>query len=122
MPQELGETKQAMMASDEQEIETILNRRPHGHYWIVVHHKLTKMKLDSGEFVIIRVVKDYNSKPQPLIGTIILEIQDGEIIKEEVSPHDAPIDWGTVENHAGLIDHSTGFENHRAAKGYVYNH
>lgn len=121
MAQELGETKQAMMRSDEQEVEAILNRRPHGHYWIVIHHKPTKMHLDSGEMVIIRVVKDYDKKPLPLVGTIIMEVIDGTITKTEVSPHDAPIDWGGVEKHAGLVEHDTGFDNHRAAGSYVYN-
>jgi hypothetical protein len=121
MSQELGETKQAMMQADEKEVEAILNRRPHGHYWIVIHHKPTKARLDTGELVIIRVVKDYDTKPKPLVGTIILEVLDGEIVKHEVSPHDAPIDWGTIEKQAGLVDYSTGFENHRAAKAYVYN-
>jgi len=121
MVQELGETKQAMMAQDEKDVEDILNRRPTGHYWIVIHHKLTHMKLQTGEHVMVRVVKDYDKRPEALIGTIIMEVKDGEIVNTEVSPHDAPIDWGSVEQKAGLVDPTTGIENHRAAKGYVYN-
>ena len=121
MKQELGETKQAMIADDEASIGEILNRRPTGNYWIVIHHKPTKMTLTTGEMVIMRLVKDYDTKPKPLLGTIILEVKDGEIINHEISPHDAPIEWGKVEKKAGLIDTTTGFENHRAAKAYVYN-
>lgn len=121
MSQELGETKQAIMQSDEKEVESILNRRPHGQYWIVIHHKVTKMKLDTGEQVLIRVVKDYDKKPLPLVGTIIMEVCDGSITKTEVSPHDAPIDWQQVEMHTGAVNTTDGFTNHRAAGSYVYN-
>ena len=121
MKQELGETTQAMQAADEKEIEAILNRRPHGQYWIVIHHKPTKMKLETGEMVLMRLVKDYDNKPEPLIGTIILEVNDGEITNCEVSPHDAPIEWSKIVPIAGFEEHPAAIFGNRASQGYVYN-
>ena len=103
MVQELRETAQEMIKADEREVEKILNRRPNGHFWIVIHHKPTKMKLKTGEYVLIHLVKDYDKKPKPLLGTIILEVRDGEIINTQVNVHDIPI------NHAALAPH-LGFE------------
>lgn len=121
MRQELGETTQEMIKADDAEVQRILNRRPTGHYWIVIHHKVTKMHLDSGERVIMRVVKDYDQRPRALVGTIILEVKDGEIVDHTVSPPDAPIDWGAVESAAGLKDYPAVIEKNPAAGAYLYN-
>ena len=89
MRQELGETKQAMMDSDWKEVQNILNTRPTGDYWIVIHHKPTKMRMESGQQVLMRLVKAYDKKPSDLLGTIVLEVKDGEIFNTIVHPHDA---------------------------------
>ena len=121
MVQELGETTQEMMKADDQEVQNILNRRPSGHYWIVIHHRRIKQRLDSGEQIIMRVVKDYNTKPKPLVGMVILEVKDGTIISHVISPHDAPIDWDAIEKNAGLGTNPAVFEKHPISGSYLYN-
>ncbi len=121
MKQELRETTQEMIRADEGSIEDILNRRPTGHYWIVIAHKITKMRMDTGEQVLMRVVKDYNTKPRKLVGTIVLEIRDGDIIKEDVFPMDAPIDWAKIEPLAGFIENPGVITDRDVAPAYIYN-
>lgn len=121
MVQELGETTEAMIKDDDLAVQEILNRRPTGHYWIVLHHKPSKMVLDTGEKVIMRLVKDYNQKPRNLLGTIILEVKDGQVISHDINLHDAPIDWGAIENKAGLIETPYVQTNKDNARAYVYN-
>lgn len=121
MAQELGETAQQMITDDDKEVQAILNRRPKGHYWIVIAHKPSKLKLKSGEHTIMRVVKDYDKQPKPLLGSIVLEIQDGELINHSINLPDAPIDWESVGRHAGLIENP--YVQHRSDIGqaYLYN-
>jgi hypothetical protein len=102
MAQELRETVQEMMKADDKEVQDILNRRPKGHYWIVIHHRPTKLRMDTGEYVLARVIKDYDKKPKPLLGTIILEVKNGEIIDHKVNVHDMPIDFDRLSPHLGL--------------------
>ncbi len=120
MVQELGETTEEMMKADDQAVQDILNRRPKGHYWVVIHHRRTKQVLDSGEQVIIRLVKDYDTKPSPQVGMVILEVKDARIIDHVISPHDAPIDWNAIERHAGLEANPTVLES-PIAGSYLYN-
>jgi hypothetical protein len=124
MAQELRETAQAMLESDMKEIENILNRRPNGTFWIVAHHKpipKDRLQLTSGEQIIMRVVKDYDTKPTPQLGTIVHTVKNGEIVDTEVNLHDTPIDWATVSHLAG--DQALPFVQERPdLKGsYVYN-
>lgn len=121
MSQELGETTSEMMKVDDQAVQDILNERPSGHYWIIIHHKKTNHRLDTGEMVIMRHVKAYDQKPSPQVGMVILEVKDGDIIGHTISPHDAPIDWASVEKHAGLIDNPTVFNDHPISRSYIYN-
>ena len=90
MVQELRETTDEMMKADDKAVQDILNRRPKGHYWIVIHHKPSKLRMKSGEQVLMRVVKDYDTKPKPLLGTIILEVKDGDVISHSINLHDMP--------------------------------
>lgn len=122
MVQELGETRQEMMKTDAADIEKILNRRGKDSYFIVIHHKNTRMTVKgSGEQVLMRLVKDYDKRPQNLLGTIIMEVKDGEIIDTKINLHDIPVDWGLVEAKAGLID--TPYIQHRPdiSNNYIYN-
>lgn len=121
MSQNLGETTDALMKNDDQMVQDILNRRPNGHYWIVIHHKKINKKMKTGEHVVMRHIKDYDKKPKPLVGMIILEVKDGEIIDHVISPHDAPIDYEAIEKHSGLIEHPNVFDKHPIGKSYVYN-
>lgn len=121
MVQELGETVQEMQKADEKEIEKILNRRPSGHYWIVIGYKPTHKSLKTGEHMIMRVVKDYDKKPTNLLGTIILEVRDGDIINETINIHDIPINWGLIEPKAGLIEHPYVQRRSDISDSYIYN-
>jgi hypothetical protein len=121
MVQELGETAQQMMADDDKEVQDILNSRPTGHYWIVIAHKPSKYRLNTGQQVITRVCKAYNSPPRTLIGTVVLEVLDGRIVSEKVNIPDAPIDWGAVENKAGLIVNPYVQQRPDIGKTYLYN-
>lgn len=121
MVQELGETAQQMFKDDDQEVQDILNRRPSGHYWIVIHHKATSRRLTTGEQVIVKLIKDYDTKPNNLVGTVILEIKDGEVVSHSINLPDAPIDWGKIEPVAGFettpyLQQGTGISD-----AYVYN-
>lgn len=121
MRQELGETTDEMMRADDQAVQDILNDRPTGHYWIVIHHKKTKSHLDTGELILMRHVKAYDQKPKPLVGMVILEVRDGEIVDHVISPHDAPIDWESIEKQTNGITNPTVFENHPISGSYIYN-
>jgi len=90
--QELGETVEEMMKNDDKDVQRILNENPKGHFHIVIHHRPAKQILQSGEQVLVRICKKYDKKPRPLLGTIILEVKDGEIIGHQINPHDMPID------------------------------
>lgn len=120
MVQELGETSQEMMKADDQAVQDILNRRPSSDYWIVIHHKRIKKKMDTGEEILMRLVKDYNTKPKPLVGTIILEVKAGEIVNSIISPHDAPIDWAAIGSNIGVETKPSIIET-PIAGSYLYN-
>lgn len=122
MVQELGETVDEMMKADDQEVQDILNRRPQGHYWIVIHHRPSKLKMDTGEYVLIRLVKDYDKRPKPLLGTIILEVKNGDIISHKINVHDIPIDCERLAPFLGLESRPVIQEGRRDIAGaYVYN-
>ncbi len=121
MVQELGETVEEMMKDDDQDVQDILNRRPKGHYWIVIHHRRTRQITTRGEQVIMRLIKDYDKKPKPQVGMVILEVKEGQIIDHVISPHDAPIDWGAIERNAGLETNPAVFEKHPISGSYIYN-
>lgn len=122
MVQELGETVQEMMKADDQAVQDILNRRPTGHYWIVIHHRPAKLKMDTGEYVLIRLVKDYDKRPKPLLGTIIIEVKDGDIISHKVNVHDMPIDEARLAPLLGLEEHASVQSGRRDIAGaYSYN-
>ena len=122
MVQEVGETVQEMMKADDQEVQDILNSRPKGHYWIVIHHRPAKIKMTTGEYVLIRLVKDYDQRPKPLLGTIILEVKDGEIIDHKINVHDIPIDCERLAPHLGFEVNPVVQTGRRDIAGaYVYN-
>ena len=122
MVQELGETAQEMMKADDQAVQDILNKRPKGHFWIVIHHRPAKVKMDTGEYVLIRHIKDYDTRPKPLLGTIIIEVKDGDIIDHKVNVHDMPIDNERLAPLLGLECKSSLHTGRRDIAGaYNYN-
>lgn len=122
MVQELGETVQEMMKDDDKAVQDILSRRPTGHFWIVIHHRPAKVKMDTGEYVLIRLIKDYDTKPKPLIGTIILEVKNGEVVGHQMNVHDMPIDEERLAPILGLDAMPMVQKNRRdIASAYAYN-
>ena len=122
MVQELGETVQEMMKADDLAVQDILNRRPEGHYWIVIHHRPAKVKMDTGEYVLMRLVKDYDKCPQPLLGTITLEVKNGDIVSHKINVHDMPIDEERLAPHLGFSEAPIVHTGRRDIAGaYVYN-
>ena len=122
MVQELGETVQEMMKADDKAVQDILNRRPNGHYWIVIAHKQTKQRMNTGEYVLVRHIKDYDVRPMPMLGTIVLEVRDGAVVKEQVNVHDAPIDTARVGPLLGFETAPSIQRGRRDIAGaYVYN-
>jgi hypothetical protein len=121
MVQELGETVNEMMKDDDQDVQDILNARPKGHYWVVIHHKKSKMRMKTGEQVLMRLVKAYDTEPRPLLGTVILEVREGEIVSHKINLHDAPINWGAIESKAGLIETPYVQQRPDLKGSYVFN-
>lgn len=120
--QELGETVDEMMKDDWKDVERILNENPRGLFWIVIHHKPTKHRMQSGEQVLVRLCKKYDKKPKPLLGTIILEVNNGEILDTQVNLHDMPIDEARLAPLLGL-ETAPAVQQRRSdiAGAYVYN-
>jgi hypothetical protein len=122
MVQELGETTEEMMKGDDRDVQDILNRRPKGHYWIVIHYRPAKIRMDTGEYVLIRLVKDYDKRPKPLLGTIILEVKNGDIVSYSINVHDIPIDEERLAPLLGLETTPVVQQGrHDIAGAYVYN-
>lgn len=121
MAQELGETVDEMIKDDDQAVQDILNKRPTGHYWIVIHHKPIHKRLKTGQHVIAKVIKDYDVKPNPLLGTVILEVLNGSIVSHEINMHDMPIDWVTVSHMVGYEICPHVQKRPDIARAYVYN-
>ncbi len=121
MVQELGETAQEMMKADDQLVQDILNRRPTGHYWIVICHKPTKMKMDTGEYVLAHLVKDYDKEPKPMLGTVILEVKNADIVSHKVNVHDIPIDTERLAPHLGFEINPSVQKRPDIAGAYIYN-
>ena len=120
MRQELGETVQAMMDDDLKQIQDVLNKRPSGTYWILMHHKPTKFQLSTGQRIIKKVVRVCDKEPQDLIGTIVFKVQDGQVVDIKSNLHDAPINWSLIEPIAGFSNDPL-VQKKQIAKEYFYN-
>tara|TARA_R110002096_G_scaffold48903_1_gene129378 strand:+ start:778 stop:1152 length:375 start_codon:yes stop_codon:yes gene_type:complete len=122
MVQELGETTQEMMKADDQAVQDILNKRPKGHYWIVIHHRPAKVRMDTGEYVLIRLVKDYDTRPKNLLGTIVLEVREGSIVDHKINVHDMPIDEARLAPHLGFeVNPHVQGGRRDISRAYAYN-
>lgn len=121
MKQDLGETVSALMRDDERDIEQILNKNPRGRYWILIHHKPTHEVTTEGQKVIRSVIKKYEARPPPLLGTVIMEVKDGEIVDTDVNFHDAPIDFQTLGD-LGAVETNPIVQKRKAnTSAYLYN-
>lgn len=118
--QEVGETSKALFEEDEKAVQEILNSKK-GHYWIVIAYKPLKIRLKSGQYALKRMIKAYDTKPMPLMGTVVLEAKDGNIVGHEINFHDAPIDWKAVHQHSLGHENPLVQEKSQIAQDYIYN-
>jgi len=99
MGQELGETRDAIIANDNETIEKILkaNSGKEVPYWIVLAAKPSKAKID-GKPTLVKLLKAYSSKPQSLVGMIIGKVDNKRgLIDWEINMPQAPIDYDKLK-------------------------
>ncbi len=98
---EAGEIVDAWIEKDEKDLELILNRNRNKQdkYWIVLFeqvHPGKKIQFQGG-VPIVRVLKDYDTRPRPLVGAHIAEVDNKRgRITWRTYPKDIPIDWEKV--------------------------
>jgi hypothetical protein len=109
MTQELGETRDAIMADANKTIEDILNANSHLQetYWIVVFAKPSKYAVD-GKPALMQHIKPYRTKPSPQVGQIVAEVDNktGEL-RWEINMPDVPFDYSglpSVQHISGGVD------------------
>lgn len=106
---QVGEIVDAMIETDERDLEKILNRRSNwpDPYWIVIFQQVHNRPLPKGMKTavpmmenarpLVRTMKDYDTKPRPMVGLIVGEVNNrlGEITWE-IYPKDIPIAWKKI--------------------------
>jgi hypothetical protein len=96
-----GEIVDAWIEQDEKDMQKILfkNRRKTEPYWVVLFENVMPGKniRFQGGIPIVSVLKDYDTKPRPMVGAHIAEVnnQTGKITWRTY-PKDIPIDWAKV--------------------------
>lgn len=100
MKQEIGETRDAIIESDEKEIHKILEANKHlrDPYWIVLFAKPAKVCID-GKYTLAKHIKAYKTKPDSQVGMCVAKVDNVNGTMEwELNMPDAPI------NEGGLFD------------------
>ena len=98
---EAGEIVDAWIENDEKDMEKILykNRNMQDPYWVVLFENVLPGKpiRVHGGIPIVRVLKDFTTKPRPLVGAHIGEVNNktGKITWRSY-PKDIPVDWKKV--------------------------
>jgi len=99
MAQDLGETRDAMIEDDNNEIEKILNENKDKKepYWIVIFAKPAKVRVD-GKPTLVKLIKAYHQyRPKSMVGMIIGEVSNKKgVIDWEVNMPQAPIDYDAL--------------------------
>jgi len=120
MGQQIGETRDAMIADDEKTIQMILdaNKRRTGKYWIVMFAKRAPIKVD-GKLTITKYIKPFfKNKPRSMVGLVIGEVDNSKgTLEWEVNHHDIPFDFaqlGLKETDPMLLKSNIG-------ASYIYN-
>lgn len=114
MTQETGETRDAIIETDEKIIQDIINANSHrtDPYWIVLFAKGAKGSVD-GKPTLVKHIKAYPTKPSPQVGMIIGEVDNkkGDVTWQVNMPQ-APFDYEAlgkfgVEKTSGVITETT---------------
>lgn len=100
MTAQVGEIVDAWIEQDEKDMEAILNRNCRkDRYWVVLFeqvHPGKKIQFQGGT-PIVRVLKDYDVRPKPLVGAHIAEVDNRKgKITWRTYPKDIPINWEKV--------------------------
>lgn len=101
MTAQAGEIVDAWIEKDEKDMNNILYRRRNYSdlYWVVLFeqvHPGKNIKFQGGT-PIVRVLKDYETKPRPLVGAHIAEVDNKRgRIKWRSYPKDIPVDWESM--------------------------
>ena len=99
---EAGEIVDAWIETDEKDMGKILYRnRAKDKYWVVLFENVIPGKpiKFQGGTPIVRVLKDYDVKPRPMVGAHIAEVDNkrGKITWRSY-PKDIPVDWGQLSD------------------------
>ncbi len=100
MTQETGETRDAIIESDNKIIQDILsaNNDRKDPYWIVVFAKPSKTQVE-GKPTLVKHIKPYPVKPTSQVGAIIGCVNNGKgTIKWEVNMPQRPFDFEALNN------------------------
>jgi hypothetical protein len=119
-----GEIVDAWIETDEKDMNTILNRNrfKQDTYWVVLFENVIPGKniKYNGGTPIVRVLKDFPTKPRPMVGAHIAEVDNkrGKIIWRSY-PKDIPVDWKQVTDEE-LTNRKLIYECD-IPKSYIYN-
>lgn len=97
---EAGEIVDDWIARDEKDMEKILfKNRLKEKYWVVLFENVMPGKplYFQGGTPIVRVLKDYDSQPRPMVGAHIAEVDNKQgKIRWRSYPKDIPVNWEKV--------------------------
>jgi len=101
---QVGEIVDAWIEQDEKDMETILNQNGSktDPYWIVLYHQIFPNKgvHFNGGKPFVRVLKAFFTKPRPLVGAHIAEVDNSRgKITWRVYPKDIPVDWEKITDN-----------------------
>lgn len=121
MTQEVGETRDAIMAETNKLIEDILNANAHKKdiYWIVIFAKPSKVTVD-GKPALAQHIKPYNTKPTSQVGQIVAEVNNEKgTVQWEVNLPDVPFDYSGLPNAQYIYGGETVVESTTIPWAYV---
>ncbi len=99
---EAGEIVDAWIEKDEKDMETILNNNKRKErYWVVLFENVIPGKpiRVQGGIPIVRVLKAFDTRPRPMVGAHIGEVDNkrGKITWRSY-PKDIPVDWKRISD------------------------
>lgn len=100
MPQETGETRDAIIDADNHFIQQILdaNKQRSDPYWIVLFAKPAKVAVD-GKPTLMKHIKAYSTCPSSQVGCVYGKVDNKKgTINWEVNMPQRPFDFDALEN------------------------
>lgn len=97
--QETGETRDAILEKDNEQLQEIINANKHlsDPYWVVVFAKPSKVAVD-GFPTLVKHIKAYTTKPTSQVGMIVGEINNQTgTIKWEINMPQRPFDFNALQ-------------------------